>query len=587
MANTMLTNSGHIPEEVVKPSPGAAGRRRRRFAPSLTAGLILGGVLVLIAIFAPIFLGQAAEQMGGGSRQGPSPEHWLGTDALGRDVLARSLVATRLTLLMAAGATALSVIGGVLIGGLIWLAPRKPREVVLRIIDATVAFPALVLALIVAAILGAGSLPALVAIGLAGIPAFARLTSNMVAGIAHRDYVTTARLLGVPGLKLFSRHLLPNISGPLLVLTTSSFALALLEIASLSFVGLGVQSPEFDYGQLLSDGLTAIYSQPWQAIAPSIMLIYAGVTAMLIGDGLAQTLDPGLRAVKRRASLVPSRKDEAIAPAPAALVEVRDLHVYAPNGTELVKGVSFSIDRGRVLGLVGESGSGKSMTAMAVAGLLADGVQAEADTVRLEDMNLLARNDPKRMALEIGLVYQDPGTTFNPALRMGGQLAEVARLHMGLGRRAAKQRVEEALDRIHVRDAATRMGQHAFQWSGGMLQRATIASATLTEPKLIIADEPTTALDVTVQAEVLRQFRRINRDRGTAMLFISHDIGVVQELCDEVLVMRSGEIIERLSGADLKAGNVSHPYTQQLLDASPRMDDPIAVREPLTGGSDD
>ncbi|PRI12667.1 dipeptide/oligopeptide/nickel ABC transporter permease/ATP-binding protein [Leucobacter massiliensis] len=568
------------------PDPAApAVRRRRKPTPSLVAGLVLGGVLVLIAILAPLMLGETAEQLGGGSRQGPSAEHLLGTDALGRDVFARALVATRLTLLMAAGATAISVVGGVLIGGLIWLAPRRPREIVLRLVDATVAFPALVLALVIAAILGAGSASALVAIGVAGIPAFARLTANMVGGIVHRDFVTTARLLGVPGWRLFTRHLMPNVSGPLLVVMTSSFALALLEIASLSFVGLGVQSPQFDYGQLLSDGLTAIYSQPWQAIAPSIMLIYAGVTAMLIGDGLAQTLDPGLRAVKRRAKLVPSRRDDAIAPAPGALVEVRDLHVYAPTGAELVRGVSFAIDRGRVLGLVGESGSGKSMTAMAVAGLLADGVRAEAGQLRLDDLDLSRRNDPKRLALDIGLVYQDPGTTFNPALRMGAQLSELARVHLGLGRRAAAARVEESLDRIHVRDAASRVRQHAFQWSGGMLQRATIAAATLPEPKLIIADEPTTALDVTVQAEVLRQFRRINRERGTAMLFISHDIGVVQELCDEVLVMRAGQIVERLSGEQLRSGRVSHPYTQQLLDASPRMDDPITAR-PSAGGGD-
>lgn len=556
----------------------SSAKTRRRFAPSLTAGLIMGGVLVLIALIAPLVLGEAAEALGGGSRQGPSAEHLLGTDALGRDVLARSLVATRLTLLMAAGATAMSVVIGVLIGGLIWLAPRLLREFVLRIIDASVAFPALVLALVVAAILGPGSISALVAIGVAGIPSFARLTSNMVAGVAQRDFVTTARLLGVPGFKLFTRHLLPNVSGPLLVLMTSSFALALLEIASLSFVGLGVQSPEFDFGQLLSDGLTAIYSQPWQAIAPSIMLIYAGITAMLIGDGLAQTLDPGLRLPKRAAD-VRAGGAAAVESVPGALVEVADLRVFAPNGTELVKGVSFAIERGQVLGLVGESGSGKSMTAMAIAGLLADGVQSRAQTVRLDDMDLTARNSAKRLATELGLFYQDPGTTFNPALRMGGELAEVARVHLGLGRGTARQRVQDALDRIHVRDAGMRMRQHAFQWSGGMLQRATIASAVLTEPKLIIADEPTTALDVTVQAEVLRQFRRINREKGTAMLFISHDIGVVQELCDVVLVMRGGEIIERLTGADLKAARVAHPYTKQLLAASPRMDDPISVGE--------
>src|SRR5699024_4870550 len=149
------------------------------------------------------------------------------------------------------------------------------REFVLRIIDATVAFPSLILALIIAAILGPGSSSAIIAIGVAGIPAFARLVSNMLAGIVQNDYVTTAKLLGVPGYALFSRHLIPNISGQLLVLATSNFALSLLEISSLSFVGLGVQSPEYDYGLLLSDGLTLIYTQPMQVVAPSFMLIYA------------------------------------------------------------------------------------------------------------------------------------------------------------------------------------------------------------------------------------------------------------------------------------------------------------------------
>lgn len=549
---------------------------RRTWAPSLKVGIIMGIALVLVAILAPIFLGNLAETLGGGvPRQGPSNDHLLGTDALGRDVLARSLVATRLTLLMTAAATTMSVVLGVLVGGLVWIGPRWLRETVLRIVDASVAFPALVLALVIAAILGAGTFSAVIAIGIAGIPSFARLTSNMVASVAQRDFVTTARLLGVPGWQLFTRHLLPNVSGPLLVLITSSFALSLLEISSLSFVGLGVQSPQFDYGQLLNDGLTSIYTQPWQAIAPSIMLIYAGITAMLIGDGLAQTLDPGLRLPKRRTAPLGTQREHAVAAAPGALLEVNDLHVFAPNGTELVKGVDLTIDRGQILGLVGESGSGKSMTAMAVAGLLADGVRSEAQTVRLDDLDLTRSNSPRRLALEIGLVYQDPGTTFNPALRMAGQLAEVARVHMGLGRTAAHTRVREALDRIHVRDSQSRMKQHAFQWSGGMLQRATIASSMLTQPKLIIADEPTTALDVTVQAEVLRQFKRISRENNTAMLFISHDIGVVQELCDTVLVMKHGEVIERLTGDDLKLGRVSHPYTQQLLDASPRMDGEI------------
>lgn len=563
------------------PKSGAKKPLFQRLPLTLIIGLILAGILVLVAIVAPILWGDAAVKLGS-PRQPPSPEHLFGTDQLGRDILLRTLVATRLTLVMALSATAVAVVFGTLVGGTIWLGPRKLREFVLRLVDATVAFPSLIVALIIAAILGPGSRSAIIAIGVAGIPAFARLVSNMLAGIVQNDYVTTARLLGVPGPALFTRHLLPNISGQLMVLGTSNFALSLLEISSLSFVGLGVQSPEYDYGLLLSDGLTAIFAQPLQVVAPSVMLVYAGVMAMLIGDGLATAFDPGQRrmqVVKRTSAVAPKAASRDM----EALVEVQDLHVYAPNGTELVQGVSFSIKPGEILGLVGESGSGKSMTAMALAGLLADGVRAEAAVLRLDDLDLAERNPARRLATEIGLVYQDPGTTFNPALRMGMQLAEVTRVHLGMGRKAAEAQVVESLAQIKVRHPEERVKQNAFQWSGGMLQRATIAASMQTDPKLIIADEPTTALDVTVQAEVLRQFRRVNQEQGTAMLFISHDIGVVQELCDTVLVMQRGEVIERTTGAQLAAGETTHEYTKQLIAASPRMDTEVRSRVVVTG----
>lgn len=545
--------------------PDTASRARRRFSPALRVGLALGGVLVLVAVLAPILLTDSATQLTGDRRLGPSAAHWFGTDDLGRDILARALVATRLTLIMSAIATAISVVCGVLVGGVVWLIPSRLRDIVLRIIDACVAFPALVLALIIAAILGPGTVSAIVAIGVAGIPSFARIAANLTGGVVHRDFVVTARLLGVRGFSIFSRHLLPNISGPLLMLTTSSFALSLLEISSLSFVGLGVQSPDFDYGRVLSESLATIYVQPWGAVAPAAMLIVAGVTAMLIGDGIASTLDPARRA--RRSA---SRADGSpVAPDADVVLAVDRLVVEAPSGAPLVRGVSFSVRSGEILGLVGESGSGKSMTAMAIAGLLPDGVSATAERLSLGDLDLRGAVPPQRLATELGLVFQDPGTTFNPSLRMQGQLSEALRVHLGIRGRAANERLTAALREVRVRDAETRVKQYPHQWSGGMLQRASIASAMLTGPKLIIADEATTALDVTVQAEVLRQFKAINRRAGTAMLFISHDIGVVQELCDRVIVMRGGVHIEEVLGSQLKTGDVRHPYTQQLLASAP------------------
>ena len=542
--------------------------RRRRWPASLIAGLVMLGMLVLTAIFAPVFLSEAANSLGSPTRAQPSPEHWFGTDDLGRDILARSLVATRLTLVMSVAATAIAVIAGVLIGALVWLAPRALRETVLRIIDSTVAFPSLILALVIAAILGPATTSAIIAIGVAGIPGFARITSNMTAAIVHKDYVRTARLLGVPGFLLFTRHLLPNIGGPLLVLIASSFALSLLEISSLSFVGLGVQSPDYDWGRLLNEGLPAIYSQPLQVVAPSVMLIFAGVAAMLTGDGLATRLDPwGSQARAPRAAAATALASTA----PEALVEVRELTVTAADGTPLVKGIDFTIRPGEIVGLVGESGSGKSMTAMSLARLQPEGVTTRVGLMRLGDLDLTSGKHRGRLAKEIGLVYQDPGSTFNPALRMGVQLTEVARVHLGMSRRTADGTLVEALRRMRIREPEERMRQHPFQLSGGMLQRAIIASSLVTDPRLIIADEPTTALDVTVQAEVLRQLKRINQAQGTAMLFISHDIGVVEALCDRVLVMRHGEVVEHLTGAQLAARDVAHPYTKELLAATPTL----------------
>ncbi|MGB4778863.1 dipeptide/oligopeptide/nickel ABC transporter permease/ATP-binding protein [Microbacterium sp.] len=543
---------------------------RRRYPTSLIAGLAMFAALILVGILAPIFLADAANTISPDTRAQPSAEHWFGTDELGRDILARSLVATRLTLIMSASATAIAVVAGVLIGGMVWVGPRRLREAVLRVIDSTVAFPALILALVIAAILGPATSSAIIAIGIAGIPGFARITSNMTATIVHKDYVGTARLLGVPGWRLFTRHLLPNIGGPLLVLIASSFALSLLEISSLSFVGLGVQSPDYDWGRLLNEGLPAIYSQPLQVVAPSAMLIIAGVAAMLTGDGLAAHIDPYGRQARpaRRAT----KRTTAPSTAPDALVEVRDLTVTTAAGKPIVKGIDFEIAPGEILGLVGESGSGKSMTAMTLARLQPDSVSTSAGLIRLGDLDLRSGRQRSRLAKEIGLVFQDPGSTFNPALRMGTQLTEVARVHLGMSKRTADATLVEALRKMRIRHPEDRMGQHPFQLSGGMLQRAIIASSLVTEPKLIIADEPTTALDVTVQAEVLRHLKQINRTQGTAILFISHDIGVVEALCDRVLVMRNGEIVEQLTGAQLAARDVSHPYTRALLDATPTLD---------------
>ncbi|PPF50896.1 peptide ABC transporter ATP-binding protein [Clavibacter michiganensis] len=566
---TDTTTSATAPSaRPLAPAPGATPRRFH-WTPGLVTGLVLLAAVVLVGIVAPLLLQEQADTMAERAAA-PSAAHPLGTDQAGHDMLARSLVATRLTLLMTLGATAIAVLAGIVAGTAVWLLPRRAREVCLRVIDAMVAFPGLLLALVVAAILGAGAGPAVVAIGVAGIPTFARLTANLAAKVSQRDYVSTARLLGVGDRRIVTDHMLPNMAEPLLVLAASTFAQSLTAISALSFVGLGVQSPQYDYGKLLNEALPSLLSgRPEQTVGPAVLIVVTGLAAMLVGDGLAAAADP--RAGRRASAAAVRGAGTTLVPGLDAMVRVEDLWVRTSAGVPLVKGISFTVGRGEIVGIVGESGSGKSLTAMSVARLLADGLEAEAATMQLDDLDLLGRVDPRVLAQTVSLVYQDPGSTFNPALRLGTQLTEVLRTHRGQSRAAARSTVLDALRRVHLTLPEKRMRQHPHELSGGMRQRAMIAAALAVDPKLIIADEPTTALDVTVQAEILRELKRLNRDTGTAVMFISHDIGVVRALCDRVLVMNGGEIVEEIDADRLDAATAVHPYTRALLAATPSL----------------
>ena len=563
--------------------------RRSHLGFSMWAGMSLFFILIVIAIVAPMTLSGSATQLTQDASLPPSAAHWLGTDDFGRDNAARALVATRLTLIMTATATAISIFGGVAVGVGVWLMPRRPREACLRVIDTAAAYPSLIFAIVVASILSSSAPSAVVAIGLAGIPGFARLMSNLAASISAREYVTTARLLGVSPLRIATRHVLPNIAEPLLILTATVFALSLVDLSALSFVGLGVQSPEFDYGRLLNDSLGAMYVQPFQSVGASILIVATGLAAMLIGDALAGRANPRLHGQKfRRKSVAGARRSvhgtTAGSTDDKALVRVKDLHVSTTSGFSLVRGVSVSIEPGQVVALVGESGSGKSLTAMSIAGLQAEGVVSEATELSFGEMDMLGKLDRQRLAREMSIIYQDPGSTFNPAMRIGTQLTEVLRTHYSMSRKRSRAVIGDALESVGIDESRRRMKQRPHEFSGGMRQRAMIAAAMSTNAKLLIADEPTTALDVTVQLQVLRQLRRAHREDQMAMLFISHDLGVVQAISDVVLVMKDGEIIERLTAEQLRCGEVQHPYTQKLLDSVPNLsEETVAAMAARTG----
>jgi ABC-type dipeptide/oligopeptide/nickel transport system ATPase component/ABC-type dipeptide/oligopeptide/nickel transport system permease subunit len=558
-------------EQVSKPG-------RLRWNPALIAGVVLLGGTGLTVLIASLVIGDGAERLSADIAQPVSGEHWLGTDYFGRDQFARALVGAEASLVMALAATAISMTIGVLAGAAVWTAPRRVREFALRLVEITVSYPELLVAVVLAAILGAGRWQLVVAVAVANIPATARLTANLSGALYQRDFVTTARLTGVPRRAVIGRHLLPNMAEPLLIQLAASFSTGLVAMSALSFVGLGVQTPDFDLGRLLADALPSIYSRPIEVVGPTLLILLLSVGAMLIGDGLAAAIDPRVRrAAPRTEAPAASARGESTAP-----VVVRDLAVARADGTPLVRGVSFEIGRGEIVGLVGESGSGKSLTALSLARLLPEGLAATAGELRAGGIDLLGRPARRELADTVAMIYQDPGTTFNPALRMGTQLTEVLRVHKGLSKQAARAVITDLLAKVHITDPERVLKAHPYELSGGMRQRAMIAAALAAEPALLVADEPTTALDTTVAAGILRELSQIrgacgainkrSRDKtGTSILFISHDLGVVEELCDRVLVMKDGEIVEELTQAQLRAGNVTAPYTRMLLDSVPRL----------------
>ncbi|MFF1690184.1 MULTISPECIES: ABC transporter ATP-binding protein [unclassified Streptomyces] len=267
----------------------------------------------------------------------------------------------------------------------------------------------------------------------------------------------------------------------------------------------------------------------------------------------------------------------------APLLEVEGLSVtFQRRGqapVRAVDGVSFRIHPGQHLGLVGESGSGKSVTSLALMGLLADrGVRTEG-TVRFQGRDLLTMSSRERNRVrgrEIAMVFQDPMTSLNPVVTIGVQVAEVIRRHFQVSRAEARRRAAELLARVGVPDPERRLGEYPHQLSGGIRQRVLIAIALACEPRLLIADEPTTALDVTIQAQVLGVLKDLVAETGAALLMITHDLGVVAGLCDEVNVMYSGRIVETARRRELFA-RPRHPYTAGLLESVPRLDSPRGV----------
>ncbi|MGW4128220.1 dipeptide/oligopeptide/nickel ABC transporter permease/ATP-binding protein [Amycolatopsis japonica] len=545
-------------------------------------------VTFAVAVAGPLIWGEAAARVDTDAiSQGPSFAHLSGTDDLGRDILYRVLVAARLSLLLTLGATAIGVGIGIVLGAAPSVLPRRAGRLVTAVVNIAVAFPSLLLALFFAVIFGVGTTGAMLAIGLAIAPSFARLVHTLSASVAGRDFVAAARVAGVSRPRLLVRHVLPNIGEPLMINATVAAGGSLLAFAGLSFLGIGVQVPDYDWGRLLGEGLNQIYSNPAAALAPGVALIVACLAFNLFGEVAAAAV--GNRTPIRRVGAGPRPETRSETPEPQAgttVLAVENLRVAFPNAagwTTPVRGLSFTVRAGESVGVVGESGSGKSLTALAVSRLIETPGVVTADRLEFDGNSLLEVSDRELRSLlgtSLAMVFQDPMSSFNPTLRMGRQLAEVSEQHQGLSRRAALARAVDRLRAVRIPAPARRARQYPHEFSGGMRQRAMIAMGLMGAPRLVIADEPTTALDVTMQREVLRLLARMRADEQAAILLISHDIAVVSQACDRILVMYAGRIVEDLPTKTLLAGP-RHPYTRALMGAVPNLatdrDEPLVV----------
>ena len=272
-----------------------------------------------------------------------------------------------------------------------------------------------------------------------------------------------------------------------------------------------------------------------------------------------------------------------------SLLEVKDLHTsfFTPSGeVKAVNGLSFSLEKGKVLGIVGESGSGKSVTAYSVLQILANPGRIVSGSIRFHGEELVGKSDEEMRKIrgnKISIIFQDPMTSLNPTFTIGNQLCEAIMMHTNRDRKQAWARAVEMLELVGISEPEKRMKQYAFEHSGGMRQRVMIAMALACEPDILIADEPTTALDVTIQAQILELMMKLQKEMGMAIIMITHDMGVIASICDEVIVMYAGGVCER-GTADAIFYRPKHEYTRGLMRSIPDMNDDEKTRLiPITG----
>ncbi|QIW15882.1 ABC transporter [Pasteurellaceae bacterium RH1A] len=574
----------------------SGGARFKALSTASKLALAFIVLVALMAIFAPLVSPydplQTLRPV-----QAPSADYWFGTDRLGRDIFSRIVYGAQTSLFIGLGAVGLAIVLGSILGATAATADKFGNEVIMRLMDILMAFPGIALAAVLLATLGNAVPIIILAIAIVYTPQLARVVRANVVSQWEEDYVRAERVIGGSRTYILLKHVVRNTAAPVLVFATVMVADAIVLEASLSFLGAGVQLPQPSWGNVLSEGRNIVLSGFWWATTFAGLAILLTVLSLnILSEGLTDALvNPKLKASpKQKANDVakPLSTDvqEAMAeglalkrylaqlqeveskrtdrmklnPDAKPILQVKNLSIRFPNRygeTPLVDDISFTVHEGETMGLVGESGCGKSITAFSIMGLLPKTAKITGEILFTDrsgkQHNLLESNELNALrGHEISMIYQDALSALNPSMRIKDQMAQLIS-------RGGKQSAETLLQWVKL-DPEKTLNRYPHELSGGQRQRVLIAMALAREPKLLIADEPTTALDVTVQAEVIKLLNELREKLGFAMVFVSHDLALVAQIAHHITVMYAGQVVEAAPTSPLLE-NPTHEYTRGLL----------------------
>ncbi|MEU5581209.1 dipeptide/oligopeptide/nickel ABC transporter permease/ATP-binding protein [Streptomyces huasconensis] len=584
----MLMTRKQLTERLAVPGIRLRSLRKLPLLSRIAVGVI--GVIVLVALLAPLIaphdpLDQQSQVDGTGH---PSARHWMGQDSLGRDILSRLMYGARWSLAIGLGATLLALVVGALIGAVAATSRKAVDETLMRCLDVVMAFPGIALAAVLVAVFGGGITVLICAIAFLFTPPIARVVRANVLDQYGEDYVTAERVIGARTPHILIRHVAVNCAAPILVFCTVQVAEAIVFEASLSFIGAGVRPPDPSWGSVIADGKNMVLIGGWWAtVFPGLLMLVTVLALNILSEGVSdawaapstrdvppgaardddplEAPEPGTGEVLELPGLAEAserlRARARPLPSGAPVLDVRDLRIAFPgrhDGVDIVDGISFALRPGEVLGLVGESGCGKSLTALTVMGLQPKGAHVSGSVTfdGQELTGLPARARRRLLGHDMAMIYQDALSSLNPAMTVRSQLKQVVR-------RGGRRTSAELLELVGL-DPDRTLRSYPHELSGGQRQRVLIAMALSRDPKLIIADEPTTALDVTVQAQIIELLLRLRAELGFALILVSHDLALVADVTDRVVVMYGGQIVETGVTADL-VGTPAHHYTRGLL----------------------